>query len=72
MQQAYNGTVQSTIETRKFLASNDERALFLKNEVTSCSSLENAKNIILRDEHLLTFEVGEVQMNVLAFRFFSS
>ena len=39
MQQAYNGTVQSTIETRKFLASNDERALFLKNEVLYAARL---------------------------------
>lgn len=30
---AFNNTVQSTIETRKFLQSNDPRALFLKNEI---------------------------------------
>merc|ERR1712110_549836 len=30
---AFNNTVQSTIETRKFLQSTDPRALFLKNEI---------------------------------------
>lgn len=33
MSNAYNNTVQSSVETRKFLQSTDTRALFLKNEI---------------------------------------
>ena len=39
MQNAFNNTVQSTIETRKFLQSNDTRALLLKNEILYAAKL---------------------------------
>ena len=39
MQHAYNGTVQSTIETRKFLSSTDIRAVLLRHEVLYAARL---------------------------------
>lgn len=39
IQNAFNNTVQSTIDTRKFLQSNDTRALFLKNEILYAAKL---------------------------------
>lgn len=39
MHHAYDNTVQSTIETRKFLQSPDIRALFLKNEILYATRL---------------------------------
>ena len=39
MYHAYNNTVQSSIETRKFLNSTDIRALFLKNEILYAARL---------------------------------
>lgn len=39
MSHAYNNSVQSSIETKKFLQSNDIRALFLKNEILYSAKL---------------------------------
>ena len=39
MHHVFNNTVQSTIETRKFLQSTDTRALFLKNEILYAAKL---------------------------------
>lgn len=39
MQNAFNNSVQSSIETRKFLQSTDLRALFLKNEILYAAKL---------------------------------
>ena len=39
MHHAFDNTVQSTIETRKFLQSSDPRALFLKNEILYATRL---------------------------------
>ena len=39
MHHAYDNTVQSTIETRKFLQSSDIRALYLRNEILYAARL---------------------------------
>jgi hypothetical protein len=39
MVHAFNNSLQSTIETRKFLQSTDTRALFLKNEILYAAKL---------------------------------
>ena len=39
MHHAFDNTIQSTIETRKFIQSTDERALFLKNEILYAARL---------------------------------